>query len=70
MNITISYRARLGNFLQMITNAIHIGLYYNYNVRIPSHPFFNTTYLVINEKIKITAKQVIDKDSFFIKKAL
>ena len=65
MNITILSCARLGNFLMNIRNAIHIGLHYNYNILLPKHPLFNTTYIVINKTIKITDKQITDKYNFF-----
>lgn len=65
MNVTILSCVRLGNFLINIRNAIHIGLHYNYNIILPKHPLFNTTYIVINKTIKITDKRITDKYNFF-----
>jgi len=65
MNINILSTGRLGNFLIKIKNAIHIALYYNYNVILPKHNFFNSTYLIINKSITIEAKQITDKYQFF-----
>ena len=53
MNITIPHAHRFGNFLICIKNAIHIALFYNYNVILPKHAFINTTYIVINKNITL-----------------
>lgn len=65
MNIKIHSGARLGNLLIQIRNAIHIALYYNYNIILPTHIFLNTTYLVINNSITIKDKQLTDHSNFF-----
>jgi len=65
MNITILTSGRFGNFLRRLKNAIHIGLYYNYNVIIPHNPFFLNTYFVINDKITIEDEKFTDVYSFF-----
>jgi len=43
------WRGRLGNNISQVMNAIHIGLYYNINILLLSHYFFNNTTVVINE---------------------
>ena len=50
---------RLGNNIMQVKNAIQIGLYYKYNIILPPHNFFNTTYIVFNPDI-------INKDEHFI----
>jgi hypothetical protein len=67
MNIDIRNANRLGNFIIQIKNAIHIGLFYNYNIILPKHTFFNTTYLVINNKITLKDKKITNKHNFFCK---
>jgi hypothetical protein len=42
---------RLGNNIIQVLNAILIALYYNYNIILPQHNYFNTTYIIINDKI-------------------
>uniref|UniRef100_A0A6C0HT03 Glycosyltransferase n=1 Tax=viral metagenome TaxID=1070528 RepID=A0A6C0HT03_9ZZZZ len=70
MNVNIKNAARLGNFIIQIKNALHIALFHNYNVILPKHKFFNTTYLVINENITIENKTIEDKYSFFYKEKI
>jgi hypothetical protein len=70
MNIKIRVAYRLGNFLQQLRYAIHIGLFYNYNVIIPEHALLNTTYLVINKAITIDAEQITNRDEFFYSKRI
>lgn len=55
MNIRIKkWGGRLGNNLQQLTNAIQVALYYNYNISILQHKYFNKTYIIINDSIKET----------------
>jgi len=52
MNIQIEgWCGRLGNNIHQLIVAISIGLHNNWNIIIPSHPFFTTTYLMINENV-------------------
>ena len=44
---------RLGNNIIQVINAILIAIYYNYNIILPKHKYFNTTYIIINDKITI-----------------
>jgi|TARA_B110001469_G_scaffold57318_1_gene55105 hypothetical protein len=53
---------RLGNNIVQVNNAIQIGLYYNYNIILPKHPYFNTTYININNRMD---SEVIMEDIFF-----
>lgn len=68
MNITIQKAGRLGNFLVQIRNALHIAVYYGYNILLPKHPFITTTYVVVNKEVTRNAKQWTDKTDFFSKK--
>uniref|UniRef100_A0A6C0DQN2 Glycosyltransferase n=1 Tax=viral metagenome TaxID=1070528 RepID=A0A6C0DQN2_9ZZZZ len=70
MNIKIRVAYRLGNFLKQLRYAIHIGLFYNYNVIIPEHALLNTTYLVINNTITMDAQEITNKDEFFYSKRI
>lgn len=56
---------RLGNLIIMIKNALHIGLFYKYNIILPKNQFINTTYIVINDEIKIDDKQLTGNNGFF-----
>ena len=42
---------RLGNNIHQLKNVIQIGIYYNYNIILPNHSFFNTNYIVFNKDI-------------------
>tara|TARA_B100001123_G_scaffold444085_1_gene591939 strand:+ start:262 stop:1047 length:786 start_codon:yes stop_codon:yes gene_type:complete len=44
-----SWFGRLGNNLMQLRHIILVALYYKYNIEIPSHPFFNTTKIILNE---------------------
>jgi len=66
MNLKFTWAHRLGNFLMAIKNAIQIALYYNYNIIFPTHPFLNTTYLVINKNVTIEDKKITDVTNFFL----
>lgn len=53
MNLKIyEWYARLGNNINQLLNVILIGLHFNWNIIIPKHKMFNTTYIVINKNIK------------------
>jgi hypothetical protein len=67
MNIDIRKANRLGNFIIQIKHAIYMGLFYKYNIILPKHSFFNTTYLVINKKITLKDKKITNKHNFFYK---
>ena len=49
---------RLGNNIQQMANVIQIALYYNYNIIIPYHRYFNKTKIIINNDI-------IDDDEYY-----
>jgi len=50
-NICIRKADRLGTFIAQLKRALHIALFHGYNIMLPYHEFFNTTYLVINDKV-------------------
>lgn len=64
-NIHILKSFRLGNFITQLFNAIKIALFYNYNVILPKHEYFNTTYIVINKNVTIDDEKIIDKYNFY-----
>lgn len=66
MNLKINnWFGRLGNNIRQVYNALVIATFYNYNIIIPKHTYFNTTYIVINDKINHHHKTIIDKHDFF-----
>lgn len=65
MNILIVHLNRLGNALIQLRNAIHVGLFYNYNVILPKHNLLNTTYIVLNKNIGPEADKMTDYHHFF-----
>jgi hypothetical protein len=66
MNLKIkNWYGRLGNNIEQVKNAIQIALYYNYNVILPSHRFFNSTYLIFNPSISKEAKCLFGEDNYF-----
>ena len=64
-NVTILKAGRLGNFLIQIKNALHIALFYQYNVIIPNHIFFTTRYININKRITRASRRLTNKYNFF-----
>lgn len=57
---------RLGNNIHQLHNCILIGLYYNCNIRFPSHNFFTKTYIQLhNLPVYHT---ITDPSNFFYKK--
>lgn len=63
-----SWFGRLGNNIVQVTNALHIGLYYNINVIIPKHYFFNTMYIKINDDINMNINNLVNlttENNFF-----
>jgi hypothetical protein len=65
MNIQILFAKRLGNFIYQLQHAIHICIFYNYNLILPEHEFLNTNYLIFNKDIAITDEKITDKYNFF-----
>lgn len=61
-NLIIAKAYRFGNFVAQITHALHIALFYNYNLILPKHMFFNSTYIVINESVTLENEKIYDKD--------
>ncbi len=64
-NVTILKAGRLGNFLIRLKNALHIAIFYQYNVIIPKHPFLTTRYLKINKRVTRANNRLTDKYNFF-----
>jgi hypothetical protein len=64
-NIVIKKTRRLGNLIKQLINALHIALYYNFNVSFPKHKFFNTTYIVINKTVTLKNKQIFNDFDFY-----
>ena len=56
---------RLGNFIKQIRNAIQVALFYNYNIIIPYHKYFNTRYIVLNPDVTFEHPCITDKGEFF-----
>jgi len=50
MNICINnWYGRLGNNIIKVKHAL-LAIYYNFNVILPNHPYFNREYIIINPK--------------------
>ena len=64
-NISIQKSGRLGNFIIKIKNALYIALFYNYNIILPIHEYFNTTYINKNNIITCENEKIVDKYNFF-----
>lgn len=68
MNLYIrQFHNRLGNNIRQLLYSIHIALFYNYNIILPYHKYFSKKYIIINEKVRITDKKVLDRWDFFHK---
>jgi hypothetical protein len=65
-NLKVRYTCQLGNLIKKIQHAIQVALVYNYNVIIPYHKYFNTTYIVINPDVTTSHPCILDKHDFFI----
>jgi len=68
MNLKINkWYGRLGNNIIQLKNAIQIALFYDYNIIIPYHEYFNTQYIKINDSINEndSIKFLNDGDLFF-----
>ena len=64
MNLKINrWRGGLGNNIMQIRNAIQVALYYDYNIILPKHSYFTTTYIKINNKNNI--ETITDGKNFF-----
>lgn len=57
------WNGRLGNNILQLKKAILFGLYNNYNIELPKHPFFNTTFIKINKEKG--EKIYVKEDIFF-----
>jgi hypothetical protein len=68
-NILIrGWQGRLGNNILQLRHAIQYALFYKYNVILPPHTYFNTTYICINNEINIdNTNKVIDKYNFLFR---
>jgi len=66
MIILNEWFGRLGNNIIQLKNILHIAVYYNYNINILKHPFFNTTYLnnIKLENNNITKTNIIITDPY------
>ena len=68
MNILIrSWYGRLGNNIIQVLNAILIALYYNYNIILPGHKYFNKKYIILNSAINIRDYKITNKGNFFLR---
>ena len=66
MNLVISkWRGRLGNNIIQLKNILGLALYYNFNIIIPDHKYFNKRYIIINDNINILSKNINDSTDFF-----
>ena len=66
MNLKIkNWYGRLGNNIEQVKNVIQIALHYNYNVILPTHKFFNSTYLIFNTNISKEAECLFGEDDYF-----
>lgn len=66
MNLVISkWRGRLGNNIIQLKNIIGLALYYNFNIIIPDHKYFNKRYIIINDNINILSQNINDSTDFF-----
>lgn len=65
MNVNITVQGRLGNFIMCVINAIYIALHNNYNVSIPPHSLFKTSYIVLNDQITKDHPLLEDKYGYF-----
>ena len=65
MNIKILRLGKFGNCIIKILNSIQIALFYKYNIIIPVHPLFNTTYIKINNAVDINEPCITDPNEFF-----
>ena len=43
---------RLGNNIIQVANALYVAYYYNYNIKLPTHSYFNKTYIELNPSLK------------------
>jgi hypothetical protein len=56
---------RLGNFIKQVRNAVQVALFYNYNLILPKHKYFNTTYIIINPDVTLENPCITDRHEFF-----
>ena len=64
-NIDIRGCGKIGNFIIMLSNAIRIALFYNYNIILPNNPYINTRYIVINNNVNIDNEKITNPNNFF-----
>lgn len=65
-NICIqNWFGRLGNNILQVKNALHLAFFFQYNVIIPKHKFFNSTYISINKDISIHFPKITDIHNFY-----
>lgn len=51
MSVAITgWTGRLGNNIIQVKHALHLALYYKYNVTLPPHSYFNTRYIKLYEE--------------------
>ncbi len=60
-----SWYGRLGNNILQVKNALHLAFYKQYNVILPKHKYFTTTYIIINKDIRINYPKVLDEQQFY-----
>lgn len=66
MNICINkWYGRLGNNIIQVKHALLLALYYDFNVILPNHPYFNSEYIIINPKITKYNSKIQDTQSEF-----
>ena len=53
------WQGRLGNNIIQLINVLSIALYYNYNIIIPPHAFFNKQFININNNNIINTHNII-----------
>lgn len=61
-----SWYGRLGNNILQVKNVISIALYYNYNIIIPTHKFFNKKKIILNRED--TANEIFEDNFFYVNK--
>jgi len=66
MNVCIQkWYGRLGNNLIQLKNALHIALFFHFNVQFPKHPLFSIDYIVLNKNITRGENCLTSRHDFF-----